>query len=169
MIRAIHLIVPPEFSLGGADRFADELRRFAAGPVELRANAQGSDDRAAFLAVVGSEPPAWMMSLSGAEREAMLSRTILMRGPRAPAILEVLERHRLAGGIENLRYRSWETKPDSESGYGVVGLRQVVARIAGECAAEPFASEHYCVYRSSKASSLPQALAEYCDALALSS
>jgi hypothetical protein len=148
-------------------RFADELRRYSAWRAELRAESSTSDDGASFLLVFGYEPPEWILSMTPEVRQQTLERVVLIRCARAPSVLDDLEQWGVAAAIETLTYSLWESPRNGTTGYGIAGLREAVASIGGECAAEPFASEHYCVYGSVKSSTLTQALAEYLKALAI--
>lgn len=147
-------------------RFADELRGHSGWRVELLAQSAGSDDGVSFLLVFGREPPDWILSMAPDERDRTLERVVLVRCARAPSVLEDLERWGVAAGIETLTYHLWESPQNGTTGYGIAGLREVVKRIGGECAPEPFSSERYCIYGSTKSSTLTQALAEYLSAVA---
>ena len=166
------LLVPKEVlssaskdALAVHERFAEELRVHASGTVTIREDSPQSDPGDAFLLLPSSGPSHWMSSLPDAARRSTLARVLLLHCHRAPGMLETLENEHVAGGVEHLRFTTWELRPERDSGYGVAGLRTVVGRLGGECAEAPFASARYCIYESRKATSLPHAIAEYLSAL----
>jgi len=142
-------------------RFADELGRYSGLQITVCGDGLHDVPADGFLLVYGDRPLPWMLAGDEAERSKLLQRVFLLQGQRAPGVLEVLEAHRLAGGIEAMRYMVWRQRPERESGYGVVGLRSVVDRMGGVCAPEPFCSQRYCVFNEVRSQSLTQALAEY--------
>lgn len=164
--QAFTILVPSELfghepELFAQTQLADKLRDAGFSDVAIKLDDKSSAAGDAFLLLLSSEPSPWMLALASDERAQVLARTFVLLGVRAPSILDVLERHRIAGGVESMRYSKWKGAPDADNGYGVVGLRAVVERIGGECADDPYRSEHYCVYRSRSAQDLPQAIAEY--------
>lgn len=171
MIGSIRILIPEELLTPSGDemfeysRFADELRRYFSGRVEVRPDRAENVDEEAILLLFRSEPSRWMVEHPSHSSTRILSRTLLMLAPRAPGLLNVLEHHGLAGGVETARYLHWVSSPHLDTGYGVAGLRRVVTQICGECAERPFATDHYCIFQSAKSTGLPQAVAEYCSQL----
>lgn len=147
------------------ERLVEELGRYTSEAVAIREDTPLSDTGDVFLLVPSNAPSDWMRSLPDDARRSTLARVMLLQCHRAPRMFDTLESERLAGGVEYLRFTTWERRPEHDSGYGVAGLRDVVPRLGGECAEEPFASPHYCIYKSRTARSLPQAIAEYLSAL----
>jgi hypothetical protein len=167
--KPIHILVPKDLLLRSTPtdtaaahfRFAAELRRYTDSPVSVRENGPASATDDGFLVVLDSKPPEWAITLPVAARQETLARVILMRCQRAPGMLALLEAHGVAGGVENLRFRVWETHPERDSGFGIAGLCSAVQLLGGECAPEPFISDRYYIYASPRSTTLPQALAEY--------
>ena len=164
----IYLLVPPGVSTvdEATVRLTAELRVYTDVAVEIRDDVPASDTDNAFLLVLSNSPSEWMLSLPVGDREETLGRALPLQCVRPPGLLQLLEEHHLAGGLDYLRFSMWEAHPSRESGYGIAGLRQVVDRLGGECAPKPFTSAHYCIYRSPTSKSLPEALVEYLNALA---
>jgi hypothetical protein len=150
---------------GSEARFASELRRHHPR-VEVRADLQASDGDDAFLVPASDSPSPWMLALSDEHRASTLRRVFLWHGPKSPNHFKVLERYGLAGGVDALRNFTWSSARDTDSGFGVTGLRPVVEQVHGAVRPSPMTtSEHYAMYESPIATSLPQAIVEYLDVL----
>jgi hypothetical protein len=99
---AVTILVPAEIfgrqpELFAQSRLAEELRRAGCSMVTIKVDERGSVDAGALLLGLRSEPSPWMVALTAPEREQVVARTFLLLGERAPGILDVLERHGLAG------------------------------------------------------------------------
>jgi hypothetical protein len=170
----VQIIVPGRTKSGGgtdsgsaesdyfeADRFAAELGQHLGVAVPVVEDAQDAVSPEGAILLFASEPSPWMCALEAPQRARLLSRVCLLQGQRAPAFLNDLAMHGLAGGVEAWLYRGWQMHPEKGNGYGLVGLRSVVERLGGECAGGPFSSERYCVFDNPRARSLTDSLAQY--------
>jgi hypothetical protein len=90
-----------------------------------------------------------------------LARRIIAFDEGRSYIMQRLEQHGFAGAVEMHRYFQWCTQRDRERGYGLVGKKDVAARMSARLPGLPFTSPHYGVIESSTARDLPGLIAEY--------
>jgi hypothetical protein len=140
------------------------VERFAAALLQDSAVTCSREDAVAalggrFVISGDSTPPAWILALPEDQRERVLARTFLLGCRRAPGMLQDLEQHRVAGGIEGTTVWLWNTGRHQGS-YGIAARRDVVPHLGAQCADEPFASQRYCFYRGATGT-LPEALLSY--------
>lgn len=96
---------------------------------------------------------------------ASLSRRIVLLDMHPARVPELLERHRLAGGIDRRRYFRWTAHPEQEYGGGLYGLKTVATKLQASCAAAPDEqSATYCRIERSPYSDLPALVAAYLEA-----
>ncbi len=92
----------------------------------------------------------------------------VQQGPRIVAfdadrssIMKRVESHNLAAAVEKQRYFQWRTRREQERGYGLVGRKDVVARMPAEITTGPYTSARYGLISSDAARDLPTLLASY--------
>jgi hypothetical protein len=90
-----------------------------------------------------------------------LARRIIAFDEGRSYIMQRLEEHGFAGAVEMHRYFQWCTQRDSERGYGLVGKKDVVARMSARVPEGPYTSANYGVIASDTARNLPELIAEY--------
>ncbi len=76
-------------------------------------------------------------------------------------IMKRAERHGFVAAVEKYRYFQWRTHPDADRGYGLVGKRDVAARMQARIISGPYTSARYCMIASDTARDLPGLIAEY--------
>lgn len=143
-------------------RFAAELRQYGC---DVRVVA----DRAvvpagAFALIQDSSPPDWLLPKAEWKSERA-RRVFLLSCQRPPGMLRELEEYGVAGGVDHLRYASWESRPQADTGYGLFGLREIVDRMGATPGSATFSSENYCVFTARNSQSLTQSLASYLAAI----
>jgi hypothetical protein len=77
------------------------------------------------------------------------------------SVMKRLEQHGFAGAVEMHRYFQWRTQRDRERGYGLIGKKEIAARMSSPPSSGPYTSEHYDIIASSTARNLPELIAEY--------
>lgn len=76
-------------------------------------------------------------------------------------VMKRAERHGFVAAVEKHRYFQWRTHPNADRGYGLVGKREVAARMQARIISGPYTSARYCMIASDTARDLPGLLAEY--------
>lgn len=90
-----------------------------------------------------------------------LARRIIAFDEDRSSVMKRLELHGFAGAVEKQRYFEWCTHRDGERGYGLVGRRDVAARMSARVASGPYTSARYGMIASDTAHDLPGLIAEY--------
>jgi hypothetical protein len=93
-----------------------------------------------------------------------VARRIIAFDEDRSSVMKRLELHGFAGAVEKQRYFEWCTRRDDERGYGLVGRKDVVARMSARIASGPYTSAHYGMIASDTARDLPGLIAEYLEA-----
>jgi hypothetical protein len=146
--------------LYGYDEFAKALASRSGRPVDViedrlcAASPRGLillDATADLDRVFGECPPA---------EAADLPRRILLMNADRSAVLNLLERYRLAGAVTQQRYWEWQHHPDRESGGGVFGLKSVGQQLGAICSSL-YQGQNYCLLGSESAGNLPTFLVAY--------
>ena len=94
-----------------------------------------------------------------ADAAALPRRLLLMNADRS-AVLDLLERYKLAGAVTQQRYFDWLHHRDRESGGGLYGLKSVGQQLGAVCS-RAFESENYCLLGSGSPGDLPSFLVAY--------
>lgn len=76
-------------------------------------------------------------------------------------VMKHVEQFGFAGAVEKHRYFQWRTQRDTERGYGLIGRKEVVARMSAHLPGLPYTSANYGVIESDTARDLPGLIAEY--------
>lgn len=90
-----------------------------------------------------------------------VARRIIAFDEDRSSVMKRIEQHGFAGAVEKQRYFEWCTRRDAERGYGLVGRKDVVARIPAQIATGPYTSARYGIIASDTARDLPGLIAEY--------
>jgi hypothetical protein len=90
-----------------------------------------------------------------------LARRIISFDEDRADVMKRLEQHGFAGAVEKHRYFQWYAQPDKERGYGLIGRKDVAARMAARIPSGPYTSERYGILASDAARDLPGLIAEY--------
>lgn len=93
--------------------------------------------------------------------DPQLARRIVAFDEDRASLMKRLELHGFAGAVEKQRYFEWRTRPDAERGYGLVGKKDVAARMSARIASGPYTSARYGMIASDNARDLPGLVAEY--------
>lgn len=80
-------------------------------------------------------------------------------------IRQAMEKHRLAGAIDELRYFKWRTAHGRDAIGGLLARRDVAERIGATEVLSPYATEHYAAYSHPHCDSLPELVVFYLAAL----
>lgn len=98
--------------------------------------------------------------------DAQRARRIILVEADRSNIMKQVETYQLAAAIEKQRYFLWRTDRAAERGDGLVGRRDVAARMGARVATGPYTSAHYGLLASDSAADLPGLLAAYLSAYA---
>jgi hypothetical protein len=90
-----------------------------------------------------------------------LARRVIAFDEDRSSIMKRLEQYGFAGAVEKHRYFQWRTQRDDERGYGLVGRKDVAARMPARIAGGPYTSASYGIIASDTARDLPGLIAEY--------
>jgi hypothetical protein len=72
-----------------------------------------------------------------------------------------VEQHGFVATVEKQRYFEWRARREAERGYGLVGKKDVAARIPARIVSGPYTSARYGMIASDTARDLPSLIAEY--------
>ena len=90
-----------------------------------------------------------------------LARRIIAFDEDRSSIMKRVEQHGFAGAVEMHRYFQWRTQRDRERGYGLIGKKEIAARMSALRSSGPYTSAHYDIVASDTARNLPELIAEY--------
>src|SRR5262245_21107368 len=90
-----------------------------------------------------------------------LARRIIAFDEDRASVMEDVEQYGFAGAVEKHRYFQWRAQRDKERGYGLVGRKDVAARMPARLAGGPYTSANYAILASDTARDLPGLIAEY--------
>jgi hypothetical protein len=90
-----------------------------------------------------------------------LARRIIAFDEDRATVMKRVEQHGFAGAVEKQRYFEWTTHPDDDRGYGLVGRKDVAARMPARITTGPYTSPRYGLLASDTARDLPGLIAEY--------
>jgi hypothetical protein len=90
-----------------------------------------------------------------------VARRIIAFDEDRSSIMKNVEQHGFAGAVEKYRYFQWSAQREKERGYGLVGRKDVVARMPARIASGPYTSASYGIIASDTARDLPGLIAEY--------
>jgi hypothetical protein len=80
------------------------------------------------------------------------------------SLMKRVESHGFVAAVEKQRYFEWCSRREAERGYGIVGKKDIAARMSGRIASGPYTSARYGMIASSTARDLPGLIAEYLQA-----
>lgn len=90
-----------------------------------------------------------------------IARRIIAFDEDRASIMKRVEQLGFAAAVEKQRYFEWTTRPDDDRGYGLVGRKDVAARMPARIATGPYTSPRYGLLASDTARDLPALIAEY--------
>lgn len=76
-------------------------------------------------------------------------------------VMRRLESHEFAAAVEKQRYFEWRTHRDLERGYGLIGKKDIAARMSARIVSGPYTSARYGMIASDTARDLPGLIIEY--------
>ena len=93
-----------------------------------------------------------------------LARRIVAFNEDRSGIVQRIEQAGFAAAVEKHRYFQWYSQPDRDRGDGLIGRRDVAARMPARIASGPFTGAHYGAIASETARDLPGLIAAYLEA-----
>jgi hypothetical protein len=140
----------------GFHAFADALRPHVSVPVDVSHRLPAPDGDGTAVIV----PAGMLREVAG---RPDLARGAILAAAVRTTVLETLERHRLAGGVERATWSAWRAG-EAPSG-SVIGRVEVGEAMGAEAERQaPWASEHYAPLASTEHPGLPAILAAYLQA-----
>jgi hypothetical protein len=169
----VAIVVPPYNVVGnastttsarenaGADELAEAMRVALGIDVPVVEAPLTSAPTEGYLLVFHTVP--WVV-------EPELARRIIAFDEGRAYIMKDVEQYGFAGAVEMHRYFQWRTQRDRERGYGLIGRKDVAARMSESPpssldfprpALGPYTSAHYDIIASDTARNLPELIVEY--------
>ena len=93
-----------------------------------------------------------------------LARRIVAFDQDRSGIVQRIERAGFAAAVEKHRYFQWHSQPDTDRGSGLIGRRDIAARMPARIVDGPFTGAHYGAIASETARDLPALIAAYLEA-----
>jgi hypothetical protein len=159
----VFIVVPPYESAGPAATSGPAHETEGAGELAEAMRGALAIDVPVLVAPLTSAPTDGYLLAFRVPRsiDPSVARRIIAFDEDRSSVMKNVEQYGFAGAVEKHRYFQWRHQRDRERGYGLIGKKDVAARMSAHLAGPPFTSPDYGIISSDTARDLPGLIAEY--------